>query len=379
MRRLIVELGVLLLLCAQSNAFAATLVDPTTGLTVTAPKGYKLSNNNGVYTVKGPHSSVRFIRGRSALNIAKTVDSFVKLAKIKRASKAKKGSAYKVTGTLSNKPILAQFKPSGEFIDVAIFKAGSAKKKNAALRELRADVTIADVLALQRIVASRRGGITLPLPVTIPMKQFVAPDGGSSALVPDLPGWSYSGGGGVISGANANQGIVNLGIPVAVSIPGFFGDPPSSNFVNSAQAIASVWPQYALRFYGAQVQVVGISEVPGTRGWFGIGTDSALYAVSFKLNGASWQALMSSWSTTIPGLSIGWYWYHSYIAVRVDGPGGIGAALINTWSSWDNSGASQARLNDALNTLLSIRVTGYPIDPEVFQKAADDWDEYIRG
>lgn len=363
---------------SNSETFAITLTDPETGLTVQAPKGYKLSSKNGVYTLKGKNSTARFMMARSPYNLGKTVDSYIKLAKIRNARRTKRGSTEEVSGTLGARSVIVNFKASGGIVDIVTYSSNPRPSRRVAAARTSAAVTIPDILNLQRIVRSRRGGRSVPLNLTIPMRSFVAPDGGSSALVPNLPGWSFAGGGGVITAVHPRQGIASLGVPVAVSVPGFFGSPPISQFVRPDVAIAQVWPQYAQVYANAQVQVLSVSFIPGTEGWLGGNGLSAMFAVRFLLNGAPWQAMFVSGSFLVPDLSIGWYWYHSYIAVPENGPGGIGAALMDTWASWDNSGAAEARLRSALRTVLTTRVDGYPIDPDVFEKTNNAWSEYIR-
>ena len=241
-------------------------------------------------------------------------------------------------------------------------------------------VTVGDVLALKQILNTRRGGVTVPLQVAIPVRRFTAPDGGSTAIVPNLPGWTFTGGGGELSGFNANQGAFNFGTPVVVSNPnsptaeGIIGFP-----VPPGQAIVDIWPQFVAQRAGLNLPVVSVVAGPGTTGWLGANFSSGMYAVRLQLNGVPWTALFVSGVFDM-GSSLGWGWYHTYIAVPDQGPGGIGPALINTWATWDNSAASNQRLNQALASILSTRVPGSgPIAWDVFEKAAHDWSDYIRG
>ena len=56
----------------------------------------------------------------------------------------------------------------------------------------------------------------------------------------------------------------------------------------------------------------------------------------------------------------------------------IGAAILRTWATWDPSRDQARRLNQALNSILTTNVGGGPIDQDVFDEAAEKWDEYFR-
>ena len=58
--------------------------------------------------------------------------------------------------------------------------------------------------------------------------------------------------------------------------------------------------------------------------------------------------------------------------------GGIGAALLRTWATWDPSRDQQRRLSAAVNSIVTTNVGGGPIDQDVFDEAARKWDVYFR-
>ncbi len=373
---------VLLVTFSTGASFAAnvTLTDPQTGLTVSAPKGYSLKFSNGAYTLRKGKNYARFMLARSPLSLKDTASSFAKLSKISVKKRSNSSKSVTIEGKLKKRSVKVVFKQVGSFVDIVTYGTLSSSKQvteGGAGYPLRPEaITAQDIAQINRVLNTRRGGITVPLQVTIPMVRRTAPDNGSSALVPNLPGWSFSGGGGVVAGGNANQGLYSLGVPVVVGLPGF-GAAVQSNPVGPDVAIVQVWPQYAAVTSGAQVQVLQVRELAGTAGWLGPNFLSAMYAVRFVLNGRVWVSLMVSGVFDM-GSSIGWGWYQSFIAVPEDGPGGIMPALLQTWASWDNSNASAARLAQAVSTLASIRVNGFPIDPKVFEKTANAWSEYIR-
>ena len=59
------------------------------------------------------------------------------------------------------------------------------------------------------------------LPASIPLRPFTAPDGSATASVPDLPGWTFNGGSGVIEGSGP-EGSFAFGVPFFGAIPGSF-------------------------------------------------------------------------------------------------------------------------------------------------------------
>ncbi|RMG42313.1 MAG: hypothetical protein D6719_06675 [Candidatus Dadabacteria bacterium] len=404
--RLILFAAVTLVLqyAAPATSQAISLKEPQTGLTVDAPAGYSVSFSKGIYTLSKGKLKIRLMLARSPFSLSDTVKSYLKAARIKRAKKRGKGDIVKIQGKLHGKSVVVMFRKAADAIEIATLSGSSGKgrvhgnkhkhkrkkrkkhkKRKKRKRSHRAvlmsatyearPLTVADVLNLARILRSRRGGRTVPLQLKIPMRKYVAPDRGSSALVPDMPGWKYTGGGGVVAGGNPAQGGFALGVPVTVTVPGFSGQIVNP-LVPPDRAIIEVWPKW-VALGGDNLQVLSVRAVPGTNGWLGPNFFSALYAVRFTVNGVRWQGLMASGVFDI-GTVLGWGWYHSYIAVPENGPGGFGPALIDTWASWDNSKASEQRLAQAIQTILNTHVQGWPIDPDVFQHAANAWDAYIR-
>lgn len=371
--RIIAALLAVSILFAAPTVEAKVLKDKKTGLKVKAPKGYRLkAKKNGIYTVTNGDAYVKFIRAYSPLSVKGTAKAFRKASKIKKSKLRKKGKKYILKGRLRKKQVTIEFRRKGKYVDIITYgrkrgKLTSPIEKPIAAQDFLSDpaefLTAAEILAqLQRIAQSRQGGRVLPLPVRIPMRRYVAPDQGSSALVPNLPGWVYDGAGGAVSGGNTNQGAFGLGL---------FWPLPSLAPVASDTAIFQGWP---ITSNGA-VQVLTVARIPNTTGWLGPNYDSAMYAVRFRLDGRNWQALMVSGSTVIGGF---FYWYQSYVGVPEGGPGGIAQALLNTWASWDNTPAANSRLNQALQTILSTPIPGNPIDPEVFDRSVEAFNEYIR-
>jgi len=370
-------------------AAKTTLREPQTGLTLVAPSGFKIGALNGVYTLTNGKVFARFMLGRSPLSITATASSVIKITKAKVFSKTSSGGSLIYNVKLAGHSLVMIFSKRQGYISVATYGKGriaaaASRSRSSGLTteaaQLPGLISANDLATLRRAINTQRGGVSVPLQVNIPTRVFRALDG-TTAVVPNLAGWSFNGGGGgIISGQAVGQGVFELGVPSVVSYPGFSG-PLISPFVSAAQAIAQVWPQYTHVYTGVDIQVTGVQEVTGTDGFLAPDfVSSGMFGISFILNGEVWQGLMTSGVTPLPGAELlSFIWYHSFIAVPANGPGGIGPALVNTWATWNHSAADQQRLAQAVKTLLSIHVSGGgPIDPDVFQNAADAWDGYIR-
>lgn len=317
-----------------------------------APNGFRLKAKKGIYRISKGRESVTLMRLHSPLSVAETAKSFVKDSKMKRPRTKGKGKSATVTGTLKGKLVLVEFKQKGAYVDVAKYTPVLRGRKRASPK-LTPVVTLADVALLRRIVNSRRGGIVAPLQVTVPMRQFA--QGGASALVPNIPGWTFSGAVGGLDGGRLDHGTFALGIGI-----------PMLGYVPSNQCITNVWPSLA-----PGIVVTGLAPIPGSAGSLGPSFESAFYSVRFTYQGRTYQALFLSGSNNS-------LFYYSYIAVAVGGPTGIGPALLDTWRTWDPTPALNQRLNQITQTLLTTPIPGNPIDPVVFDRTQAAWTEYIR-
>ncbi|MEZ4754180.1 MAG: hypothetical protein R3A13_07715 [Bdellovibrionota bacterium] len=377
-----------LILTFSPAVFVKPLTESTTGLSVDAPKKFKLSYSGGVYTIKKKRSKTKanFIFGKTPLGVKATADDFINTSGMNVKKYSEVDGTVLLKGKLNKKNVQVRFRPVGDEMEfVTYFGKKKKKKKKRALRSTRAStrITVRDLIALDNIIRSRSGGRRVFLPVNIPMRRITASDG-TNALIPNLPGWTGSAGaGGVISAGHPTQGIVTLGVPHLVFYPGTFfaanaqNTNAISNFVTAGNAIAQVWPQQVAKVTGGQVQVLAVQQLPNTNGWLGpTYFSSGLFAVRFRFNGLVWDALFVSGSTGIDGVS--WLWYHSYIAVPVGSSPAMGNALVNSWTSWDNSNANANRFTQTLNTILTTPPPGNPIDQDVFDRIHQKWVDYIK-
>lgn len=356
-----------LALAAPGAAPAKTLRDKKSGFSVTAPSGSKLKRSGSVYKIRRKSLRVTIAKvktGQSAKSAGREI------------ARALRGSSSRVKS--SKKAWSALLTVRGTKQSLALRRRGKsliiARAKRGA-KGSRAAQTASDLALLRRLVASANGGRTLRLPGGIPLKRFVAPDGGSSALVPDLPGWNYGGGGGVIEGARANEGIFAFGVTFPVGVPGS-GYPIEAPPSDAATALRTVIPRFLQRA-NISLQLQQVQLFPGSQQVLGPNMNSGFFAVRGVIGGVpadgvflvgTFQADPSFWNV-----------YYSFVAVRRGGDPRLGAALLDTWASWDPSANQAQRRNQTIATILSTTFSGGgPIDQEVFNEAAAKWSAYIR-
>jgi len=361
-----------LVLASPQNASAQRLlVEPETGLQMEAAGRFRLLHQGeGVYMLRrGRMFRARFVIGKSPFDARRTAEDFVDFTSMRVSRFIEREDHVLVRGRNRQGPVAIRFRPlGGGLIEVATMtgrrnpdrQLNRSLARNANRRPpLFLRISPRQIRQLSDILASQQGGRVIPLPVQVPVQTLTGP--GTSAVVPNLPGWNFQANDGIVSGGHPTQGIVNLGIPVA-------------NFVTAdpAQAIFQLWPQF-MASNGASIQVLGVRFIPNTGGWLGAGFNSGMFTVRFRFNGLDWDALfVSGVSTTNP------LWYHSYVGVPVGSSPAIGNALMNTWATWDPSAAAQQRLQNALLTVLTTVIPGNPIDPTVFDRLHRDWTAYIR-
>jgi hypothetical protein len=121
--------------------------------------------------------------------------------------------------------------------------------------------------------------------------------------------------------------------------------------------------------------VQNVRVIPGSEGLLpGL---SGMYSVRLTANGQVLDALFNIAAADV-GLGWGWVFYYSMVAVAAPPRPGLGAALLQTWASWDPSADQARRRNETLFTILTTNFGGGPIDQAVFDAAAAKWSEYIR-
>lgn len=390
------------MLASPAQARVVKRVVKVQGLRVTVPAGYTLRWNKGTYTLANRQRFVKITYGRSAIALKPTANQVAKglkgsLSGVKAAKNGRTLSATitrytRVRGKRTKVVYKLVLTRRGIRTTIQLYGRKAAARRGVHRRSAATGratdifgpiVTALDVAQLNRILQSRRGvPRVIPLNLSVPMKRFQANvQNGASALVPNLPGWNYNGTDtGYLTGGNISQGTFELGGFRLVSYPAFpaQGTPVAQPDGNPATALAQVLPQHWKAGSGMDATFTNIQEIPGFAGVLGAGYISSRYQAAFTINGTPWVGVFTvGVSDAVQGIS--WGFYFSYVAVPVNGPGGVAQALMTTWSTWNNDAAVTAGLNRTMNIIRTTKVPGAPIDPAVFEYTNQLWTDYIRG
>jgi hypothetical protein len=380
-------------LLLPAPAGAKTLREPTTGLTLKAPKGYKLKYRNGVFSLTTKGRYAQFMTIHSPLTLSGTGDAMlagIKATKVK--GKKVTNTQFKASAKVSGRPVVLRLTQAGANTQVVVFGGSGKGRAAAAMAEALGQPTVrsaalnaGQIAALDRILRTRTGEPVRRINVGIPFKHYQAPvNNGASADVPDLPGWDYMGTDtGYLAGGHPTDGFFELGGFIFVNYPSApFPYPqfPTAAMPQPDGALQNVWPAWKKLSGNNDIVFQQIVPIAGTEGSLGPGFVSQMFEALFTVGGHPLRGVFNIGVSDNAGSWLTWGLYFSCAAEAVDGPSGILQALFHTWGSWNNSAASVARVQSALQTIASTRpIGGGPIDPDVFQNAADNWSEYIRG
>lgn len=203
------------------------------------------------------------------------------------------------------------------------------------------DLSLADVRAS---ADSAQGAVTLTPPATpastIELKEFSAPDGGATGLVPADPSWTISSNGGTIEGSS-DVGTFVFGVTIQVitpenTFPGAGGI--SAPYADAASSLGVLLPQ--LLQGASNVQVTSTVAEGVIDGY----TSSGMYAYTYDWNGTPWTGVAIV-ATDDPSKYGGfqWNWYYTNISVPAGSDGSVGAGLLKAWQAWNPSGAIAQR------------------------------------
>jgi hypothetical protein len=363
----------LALLAPAAPARTVKLRDRKSGFTVKAPTGFKLKAKHGIYRVTGRGLRLSYARVPSrGLTPAQTGAELVRAAKA--TATGVRSSASRWSARAGGQALEVRAKGS----KLIVLRYGRTSSHKA-----QASQSAGQLALLRRIAGTARGGRVAQLPRSIALKSFTAPDGSATAQVPDLPGWNYSGGSGVIEGTGP-QGAFAFGVPFYAAVPGSFaasgGSFPTAPFPATAgEGLTNIVPQFFARsgLPGITIRVTG--QFPGSDQFLGAGYVSGFLTAAVTNAGHNAQGVFLYGAGTFDtGVDGAYANYLSYAAVNDGTDPRIGAALLRTWATWDPSRDQQRRLNEALNSILTTNVGGGPIDQDVFDEAAAKWDEYFR-
>lgn len=339
-----------------ASAQAKRLKHKPTGFSVVAPAGFRLKAYNGIYSIKKGRDSVTVMKVSSPLAGKGVAGSLITSARMKGSRVKGGGSKTVVTGNIGSKSVYVEILGTGPTFTVKKYVTKAKRKKSKTARAL-SPLTPRDIALLRRIGGSARGGIVTPFQIDIPMQRFTA--GGAIALVPNIPGWSFSGVGGALDGSRPGQGFFSLGI--------YF--PSQASSLNPGQVIVNDWP----RFTGGTI--LNIQLIPGTEGVLGAPFNSATYTVRTRIGGIDYDAIMTSGVVPNSG-GLGIDWYFSVIAARTGAFPGLGNTLSQTWATWDASANRASRMAATIATIRSTPTVA--IDRDVFDRIHSAWVDYIR-
>ena len=367
---LVAALVAVALLAPAASARTVKLRGPG-GFSAKAPAGFKLKAKRGIYRITGRGLRLTYARvpsgGRSP------ADTGAELVRAARAtatgvrSSAKRWSARAGAQTL-------EVRARGSRL--VVLRYGRASSRRASASQSPGQLAL-----LRRIAGSARGGRTAQLPASIALRSFTAPDGSATAQVPNLPGWTFNGGSGVIEGSGP-EGSFAFGVPFFGAIPGSFASTsfPTAPFpATPGEGLTNLLPQFLARsgVPGVNIQVTG--QFPGSEQILGAGYVSGFLTAAVTAGGRTASGVFlygaGLFDTGVDGAYAN---YVSYAVVNEGSDPRIGAALLRTWATWDPSRDQARRLNEALNSILTTNVGGGPIDQDVFDEAARKWSEYFR-
>lgn len=362
---------------------AKTLRSPG-GFSVKAPHGFRVSRRGNTYTVSNGRVAFSYARVRGAGSASSAGRGLARALRARISSSSGGASRWRARLSVARRLQVIALRRSGAYLVVLRFRDARRARAASAAPAARAALTGAELAALERIARTARGGAPQTLSDSLPMKQFVAPDGRSRALVPAGPGWQYSGGGGQIIVGHPRLGGVSLGLPFFIQYPDSIGAKypqyPIANYTpDAAVAVEQVFPDY-FRRQGSDVRSIRFARIlgrpTGTLGFAGSG--SAVYGViAVNVGGKPYQGLIYAAVGRDDSIFAS-YAYTSYLIVPAGSDPRVFVSLLRTWQTWDPSADQRARLAQTLNTLASIDYGGGAIDPEVFDAAAAKWDDYIR-
>ena len=264
------------LLAPVTEARTVKLRGPS-GFSVKAPQGFKLKAKKGIYRITGRGLRLTYARvkagGRSP---ADTGAELARAAKTTATSVRSSGSRW--SARLGSRRVEVRAKGA----NLVVLSFGRTARKAGAAQNA------GQLALLRRIANTARGGRAAALPGSIPLRPFTAPDGSATASVPDLPGWTYNGGSGVIEGSGP-EGSFAFGVPFFGAVPGSFAAnsfPVAPFPATAGEGLTNLVPQFFARsgLPGIGIQVTG--QFPGSEQILGAGYVSGFLTAAVTAAGA---------------------------------------------------------------------------------------------
>jgi hypothetical protein len=221
------------------------------------------------------------------------------------------------------------------------------RQQDGAIAVTTAHVPDQDPLGIDQLVAaadSAKGAVTLTPPAagggTIELKQFSAPDGGATGLVPADPSWTISSNGGTIEGSS-DVGTFVFGVTIQVLTPENAPPDGSGVVASYTDAASSLGVMIPKLLQGASNVQVTSTVADGVIDGY---TSSGMYAYTYDWNGRPWTgvAIVATDDPSKYG-NFMWNWYYTNISVPAGSDGSVGSGLLQAWRAWDPSGAIAQR------------------------------------
>jgi hypothetical protein len=324
---------------AAAQSSFVTLRHAPSGLTLSAPRGTRLTVSRGVYVLR--RGSTRFTFSRTVTTVTPRQFGEALVGQLGGRVRSRSASARRFTVVLDRGAAPARSRDRRRGGVVEVTTSTSPRRRPASLATVR------------RIAGSARGGFRLTAPqapTRIPLTEYRAPDGGATGLVPSDPRWTIQSSGGSIEGSS-ERGAFLFGFSVNVLLP------ESLPFGTSATAVPSglVAPYlgagdamaFVLTRLAPAISDVRVRQVlrEGVLGGF---TSSAFVLYDYRVNGAPWTggALVASDGPQNYSNFL-WNFYYSGIGVPSGSDPAVGAALLEAWRSWNPSGAIAQRASRA--------------------------------
>jgi len=374
---------------AHGVALTRTLRDAKTGFAIHAPTGFKLTQRGDVYTIAKDSLKLVYARAKTSQSATQAGDAIARAQGATVSKRSASSRSFRATLATKQGVRVLELRRSGAYLRIATYASGGARKATAAATtapRARAAITANQLALLRQIAQTANGGRPIALGGDVRLKAFTAQDGSATAFVPDRPGWGFDGLRGVIEGSNPKEGAFAFGVVFYVQTPATFillrdpRFPQAPGFLDAAGSLTIALPEWLSTCCRAQMTNVQITgQLPGSDQFLGAGFSSGFFTANFTLNGRPWQGVFLLGSNPTTGVDGTFFVYYSYVAVPVGTSPAIGAALLQTWASWNPSADQARRRNETLATILSTHFGGGPIDQAVFDEAAARWDAYIRG
>jgi len=322
----------------------ATLRHAPTGFSVQAPRGFGLSFRRGVYVLRDAQLTMSF--SRSVTSVAPAQFGAALLQQLG-------GTVVSRGGTV--RQFSAQIDRSGRREAFVVARVGAQLAVTTGSSPSARPLPLAVVA---RVGASARGGVALRAPggqsssTAMPLKEYRAPDGGATALVPSEPGWQIASSRGVVEGSHPKRGSFVFGSSISVIVPGVAPGPVPPNivvhpFVFSADALVQVIPRFAPAISGVRIRRVLLERVLPTF------SSSAVFLYDYRVNGRPWTGVALIATDTPQNYSnLSWLLYTTAIGVPRGTDPTVGVGLLRSWRSWNPSGAIAAR-NQRIQQLLN--------------------------